>query len=293
MPEPSGKRRFSLCNDSMKHKKTFPRRKAPPPARRPLRSAPAGPTEWDQAARWYSTVVGDQGSDYQRSLIFPGAFRMLAVKKGDRVLDLACGPGAFSRYMSKKGMRVEGLDASEQLLSYAAARSPASIRFHHADASEPGSFGDAVFDAIACLMALQNMEDIQPVMKNAAAWLKPGGRLVLVVTHPCFRIPRQTHWGWDEEKKMEYRRVDRYASEMVIPILTPPFARSKVFTSTYHRPLESYFKALVEAGLGVDGLEEWVSKKESAPGKRSRGENRARREIPLFLALRARPLSRR
>ena len=70
-------------------------------------------------------MVGDQGSDYQRSLIFPGAFRMLAVKKGDRVLDLACGPGAFSRYMSKKGMRVEGLDASEQLLSYAAARSPA------------------------------------------------------------------------------------------------------------------------------------------------------------------------
>ena len=96
MPGPSGKRRFSLCNDSMKHKKTFPRRKGPPPARRPLRSAPAGPTEWDQAARWYSTVVGDQGSDYQRSLIFPGAFRMLAVKKGDRVLDLAWMPRSSS-----------------------------------------------------------------------------------------------------------------------------------------------------------------------------------------------------
>jgi SAM-dependent methyltransferase len=130
--------------------------------------------------------------------------------------------------------------------------------------------------------------DIQPVMKNAATWLKPGGRLVMVVTHPCFRIPRQTHWGWDEEKKMEYRRVDRYASEMLIPILTPPFARSQIFTSTYHRPLESYFQAITEAGLMVDGLEEWVSTKESEPGKRSRGENRARREIPLFLALRAR-----
>jgi ubiquinone/menaquinone biosynthesis C-methylase UbiE len=272
----------------MKQKRISPRRKGPPPARRSARPTPAPVTEWDQAARWYNAVVGDQGSEYQRTLIFPGAFRMLELKKKERVLDLACGPGAFSRYLAQKGMRVEGLDASEQLLGYAASRSPASVRFHHADAREPDSFEEATFDAIVCLMALQNMEDIQPVMKNAATWLKPGGRLVMVVTHPCFRIPRQTHWGWDEEKKMEYRRVDRYASEMLIPILTPPFARSQIFTSTYHRPLESYFQAITEAGLMVDGLEEWVSKKESEPGKRSRGENRARREIPLFLALRAR-----
>jgi len=289
----------------MKQKKATTRKQVPAKARRggPVerrlrgrsnKMAPpkgtAHPAEWDQAARWYNAVVGDQGSEYQKTLIFPGAFRMLAVKRGDRVLDLACGPGGFSRYLEKKGVRVDGLDASGELLGHAERRSPPSIRFHHADAREPGTFGAAAFDAIACLMALQNMEDIQPVMKNAAAWLKPGGRLVLVVTHPCFRIPRQSHWGWDDEKKTEYRRVDRYASEMLIPILTPPFARSKVFTSTYHRPLAAYFQALAGAGLAVDALEEWQSGKESAPGKRARGENRARREIPLFLAMRARPL---
>jgi len=290
----------------MKQKKTSTRKKVSAKLRRggpvanrvrgrafkkaPPKGPPAGTAEWDEAARWYNALVGDQGSEYQKTLIFPGAFRMLAVKRGDKVLDLACGPGAFSRFLEKKGLRVEGLDVSGELLGHAERRSPPSIRFHHADAREPGSFGPQAFDAIACLMALQNMEDIRPVMKNAASWLKPGGRLVLVVTHPCFRIPRQSHWGWDDEKKTEYRRVDRYASEMLIPILTPPFARSKIFTSTYHRPLAAYFQALAEAGLAVDALEEWQSGKESTPGKRARGENRARREIPLFLAMRARPL---
>jgi hypothetical protein len=34
-------------------------------------------------------------------------------------------------------------------------------------------------------------------------------------------------------------------------------------------------------------LEEWISNKKSQPGKRAKAENRSRKEIPLFLALRA------
>jgi hypothetical protein len=52
--------------------------------------------------------------------------------------------------------------------------------------------------------------------------------------------------------------------------------------------MQSYISALAEAGLCVDALEEWVSNKKSLPGKRAKAENRARKEIPLFLALRAR-----
>jgi hypothetical protein len=50
--------------------------------------------------------------------------------------------------------------------------------------------------------------------------------------------------------------------------------------------------ALVESGLYVDAVEEWVSNKNSLPGKRSKAENRARKEIPLFLALRARLIAK-
>ncbi len=247
-------------------------------------------TAWDQAASWYDALVGDHGSDYQKDIIMPGATRLMKLEKGHRVLDLACGQGVFSRYLLAKGMRVEGLDTSEELLRLARARSKPAIRFHIADAKEAGTFGESQFDAAACLLALQNMEEIVPVFKNVARWLKPEGRFVMVVTHPCFRIPRQTHWGWDEEKKIEYRRVDLYSSDLSIPIITPPLAGSKGHTTTYHRSLQTYFAALSGAGLCVESLEEWTSKKESQPGKRAKAENRARKEIPLFLSLCARPL---
>ena len=221
----------------------------------------------------------------------PGAFRLLDPEKGAKILDLACGQGVFSRYLASRGIQVEGLDSSRELIQYARSRSKSNIPYHEADAADLNALEEKKYDGIACLLALQNMEKIEPVFRNVKRWLKPGGRFVLVITHPCFRIPRQTHWDWDEEKKQVYRRVDLYSSEVNIPILMPPMASSKVFTVTYHRPLQSYFGVLSNTGLAVDMLEEWTSKKVSQPGKRSRAENRARKEIPLFMAMRAVPIS--
>ncbi len=244
-------------------------------------------TLWDQASRWYDSLVGMSGSDYHQTIVMPGVFKMLDLKSGRRVLDLACGQGVFSRYLLEKRIKPEGLDSSEELLRMARSRSIKTIPYHLGDASDATLLKDQEFDGIACLLAVQNMENIEPVFKNIARWLKPKGKFVMVLTHPCFRIPRQTHWGWDDDKKMEYRRIDRYANEMKIPILTPPFIDKVNFTMTYHRPLQNYFSALLKAGLCVDSLEEWMSNKESAPGKRSRAENRARKEVPLFMAIRA------
>ena len=258
------------------------------PGSAPKFSGKKGLTLWDQASRWYDSLVGGQGTDFQKDIIMPGVFRLLEVRKKDRVLDLACGQGVFSRYLARKGIHVEGLDSSSELVKYARARSGPSIQYHVGDAGNAENFEADRFDGIACLMAIQNIEKIDLLFKSASRWLKTGKHFVVVMTHPCFRIPRQSHWGWDDEKKLEYRRVDHYMTETTVPILTPPFADSKSFTLTYHRPLQSYISALAQAGFCVDAMEEWVSNKNSLPGKRSKAENRARKEIPLFLALRAR-----
>ncbi len=205
------------------------------------------PTLWDQASRWYDSLVGMSGSDYHQTIVMPGVLKMLELKPGRRVLDLACGQGVFSRFLLGKKIKPEGLDSSEELLRMARSRSVKSIPYHLGNASDAKLLDGQEFDGIACLLAVQNMEKIEPVFQNVARWLKPKGKFVMVITHPCFRIPRQTHWGWDAEKKIEYRRVDRYANEMKIPMLTPPFIDKVNFTMTYHRPLQNYFSALLKA----------------------------------------------
>ena len=268
-------------------KKIIPRRNTRKPIKNSRISSQRKQTLWDQASRWYDSLVGMSGSDYHQTIVMPGVLKLLELKAGRRVLDLACGQGVFSRFLLEKKIKPEGLDSSEELLRMARSHSVKPIKYHLGSAGDGKLLDGQEFDGIACLLAVQNMEKVEPVFQNVARWLKPKGKFVMVLTHPCFRIPRQTHWGWDDEKKIEYRRVDRYANEMKIPMLTPPFIDKVNFTMTYHRPLQNYFSALLKAGLCVDSLEEWMSNKESAPGKRSRGENRARKEVPLFMAIRA------
>lgn len=61
----------------------------------------------------------------------------------------------------------------------------------------------------------------------------------------------------------------------------------RIVTLTHHRPIQTYVRLLREAGFLIDAMEEWPSARESEPGPRAAEENRARREIPMFLAVRA------
>jgi ubiquinone/menaquinone biosynthesis C-methylase UbiE len=249
----------------------------------------SSPAVWDQAARWYDALVGMKGSEYQQQVVLPGVWRMLALKKGNRLLDLACGQGVFSRFARTKGIKVTGVDISSELVRHAISRSGPVIEYLSADAGDPKILDGKKYNGIACILAIQNIENIVPVFENVKRLLNPKGHFVLALTHPCFRIPRQSHWSWDEGKKIMGRTMDMYSSETNIPLMTPPVSGSKGFTVTYHRPLQTYVKALADAGLQIDMIEEWASHKTSEPGKRSRGENRARAEFPLFMAIRAVP----
>ncbi len=269
---------------------------APPP-----RPAPRHETSWENVAAWYDALIDETRSDHYRDVILPGALRLLDPAPGQRLLDVACGQGVLCRRLAALGVHTLGIDASDSLIRAAVERSardraPATPRFLSGDARDLPTLlkGDAPFDAAACIMALMNIDPIEPVVRGIAAALRPGGRLVAVILHPAFRAPGQSSWAW-EDKSRQFRRIDGYLSPGQAPITMNPGAVSSghqpVTTWTFHRPIQSYVRALADAGLFLDALEEWPSARVSEPGPRAKEENRARREIPMFLALRARRLS--
>ena len=249
------------------------------------------PTHWQPVADWYDRHVGDAGGEYHREVVLPGTLRLLGDVAGRRALDVACGQGVLCRLLHDRGASTVGVDAADALLAKARERSPAGVVYHKADARElqTADWLDAgSFDLAACVLAIQNIQPIRPVFEGVAAALRDGGRLVLVMTHPAFRGAKETHWGWDEAAKVQYRRVDRYLLPRKSPIVTRPGGDpDQQYTWTFHRPIGHYVKALRQSGLLVDALEEWPSHKQSGPGPRQRAENTARKEIPLFLAIRA------
>lgn len=254
-----------------------------------MRKRPAAKTSWERHGRWYSKVVEEPGS-YQKEVILPGVLSLLGLHRGEDILDIGCGEGFFAREFHELGGNVLGVDAAPELIEIAKKKGPYELLYKVADAADLRFLNNGVFDAAVIILALQNMERMDAVLKEARRVLGANGRLVIVLNHPAFRIPKLSAWGWDERQKLQYRRMNAYMSELKVPIEMHPGEKTKEVTWSFHRPLQSYVKALRTAGFAVTDLEEWISHKVSERGPRAKAEDRARKEIPLFLALKAEPI---
>jgi ubiquinone/menaquinone biosynthesis C-methylase UbiE len=261
--------------------------KRPPKSGPKKTDQPSRPTDWGEVAPWYDQLVGDSGSEYHRHIVIPGVLRLLAAAAGESVIDIACGQGVLCRALQAKGIEATGVDAAAELIAAARQRGPGEIHYHIGDARDLSFLPDSRFDAAACMLAIQNIHPLPPVFQSVAKVLKPLGRLVIVMMHPCFRGAKETSWGWDESAKVQYRRIDRYLLPRKSPIVTHPGSNPDQYTWSFHRPIEAYVKALRQSGLLIDAMEEWPSHKNSDSGPRAAAENTSRKEIPLFLAIRA------
>ncbi len=238
---------------------------------------------WDSSADWYDSLIGEHGSEYHQKIVLPGIIKLLSPLPGERILDVGCGQGVLCRLLAEKKVRSVGIDVSEQMILSAEKRSAGrDIRFIAGDAATV-KLTDT-FDAAALALCIQNMNDPAAVIGNISRYIRPEGRIAVAMLHPCFRIPRQSSWEYDESKKLQFRRIDRYLTPLEIPIFTNPGRDSSIQTITYHRPVGFYFNLLADCGLRITRVEEWTSHRESA-GKRAKAENRARREFPLFMAV--------
>lgn len=244
-------------------------------------------TSWGEVGNWYNKLVGAEGMHYHRNVILPKIIDLLDFKNftSPSLLDIGCGQGVLSRQIPPT-VFYRGVDLSPELIDYAKKnRLHNKQQFFVGDATKPLPIEKRDFTHAAIILALQNMEHPASALKNAAQHLQKGGKVVIVMNHPCFRIPRQTHWGVDESKKIQYRRLDMYMSALKIPIEAKPSLGNKSeVTWTFHHPLSSYMQWLAEAGFMLSHMEEWCSDKKST-GSKAKMEDKARNEFPLFICL--------
>lgn len=129
--------------------------------------------------------------------------RVLQIKKGTRVLDLACGQGRHAIALAQHGMDVVGVDASRFLLHVARQRARAAkinVSFVKRDMRTYREAGK--YDIILILgnsFGYFNDKDNEQVLNNVAASLKIGGWLVLDLPNTSGMLRQKITGTWTQK----------------------------------------------------------------------------------------------
>jgi 2-polyprenyl-3-methyl-5-hydroxy-6-metoxy-1,4-benzoquinol methylase len=239
--------------------------------------------------------MGD-GNSYQLQLVGPATERLLSLHEGERVLEVACGNGVMGRRLASLGARVLATDVSPTFIERARARSTAlsdSIEYRVVDATSENALlalGQGVFDAVVCNMALMDMARIEPLMRAARALLRPDGRFVFTIMHPCFNsgdvrfVLEEDDFG-SELRLTRSVKISGYLesdARLGLGMIGQPQAHYY-----FHRPLHALLGVAFTAGFVLDGLEE-PAFAEPNPDARPLSWERFT-AIPPVLAVRLRP----
>src|SRR2546421_9540834 len=76
---------------------------------------------WDRKATFWDERFGE-GNEFHRLLLEPATLRLLAVRAGETVLDIATGNGAVARRLARQGATVVAFDLSSVFIELAQQR---------------------------------------------------------------------------------------------------------------------------------------------------------------------------
>lgn len=194
----------------------------------------------------------------------PHIVRLMGLKAGDRVLDVACGAGRYCRALAGRGLQVTGVDLSDDLLSEARAKSPSLpgtplyLRWDARQLPFQGQFDGAV-SLFTSLGYFDSRQDDLLVLRGVARALVPGGRFLI-----DFLNPAHVRASLVAEERIEVpglealvvRRIDEGAAAgpVVIKSVTASIAGSGHVEASFEERVRLYTPDEIDALLSEAGL---------------------------------------
>jgi SAM-dependent methyltransferase len=187
-----------------------------------------------------------------------------------RVVDVGCGEGRLPRDLQRLGYSVIGVDGSATLVEHARAADP-SGDYRMADATAL-PLPDASADLVTAFMSLQDVDDLEAAVREAARILVPGGNLRTAIVHPINSAGRAESRDLDAPFVIpgSYFEERRYTDTIERGGLEMTFA-------SMHRSLERVCRAILSTGMLIDYVAEIPDSTASQGSQWQR--------IPLFLHL--------
>lgn len=140
----------------------------------------APPVSQAEVTAWFDATYRQRGLRYLRpARAYPIFLQLLAARPGERLLDIACGPGLVLAAARERGIVPSGIDLSGEAIAMAHRLLPGvDAQVGNAEALP---FAAATFDLVTCLGSLERFLDRERALREMARVGKPTARFCFLV----------------------------------------------------------------------------------------------------------------
>ncbi|AXG74413.1 class I SAM-dependent methyltransferase [Flavobacterium arcticum] len=164
------------------------------------------------------------------------------------ILDFGCGTGELTFEISKQNFNVTGIDISENSIDIAKAFFKRSNLLFLNKSLSSLSYRSS-FDLVVANMSLMDTKEISSNIIQIFDALKPKGKLLVIITHPCFW---PIYWDYFSDDNFKYLEESAITQDYK--------TRNKVFkgfkTTHFHRPISFYVNLFVSANFNILNMQE-------------------------------------
>jgi ubiquinone/menaquinone biosynthesis C-methylase UbiE len=201
---------------------------------------------WEREAERWAAWARKPAHDSYSYESGPPFFELLP-PPGRRTLDLGCGEGRVARDLKARGYTVTCIDAAPTMVRLAREADPDG-EYVVADAAAL-PFDDGSFDLVVAFNSLMDIDDMAGAVAEASRVLAPGGYLCICITHPTRDAGTYETRGRFVMDGTPYLEKRRFELAVVRDGLELHF-------KSWAYPLETYMRALEDAGFVVEALRE-------------------------------------
>jgi ubiquinone/menaquinone biosynthesis C-methylase UbiE len=133
--------------------------------------------------QWSSTY--DKVENKTRDLEKLAGQQVLADISADSIIELGCGTGKNTEWLSAKASHITAIDLSTEMMAVAMQKiKQQHIVFQQADITQPWTFTDRKADLITCSLILEHIENLNTVFSQVSNHLKEGAHFYVCELHP-------------------------------------------------------------------------------------------------------------
>jgi SAM-dependent methyltransferase len=217
--------------------------------------------EWDRNAEKRCEQLA-RGLDFSHDrVLVPTVLHLAGKLRGRNILDVGCGCGFLTDAAARRATSVLGVDISSEMITQARRRFGArrNLKFEVISIQDCGRDMKSMFDICLANMSLMLMPALDSVLASIYSLLRPSGRLVFSIPHPC---TWNTFRHDEPASSFDYWKSHEVVAPFRITLDSKPLPAPTTF---FHRPLSAYIAALVRAGFSIQAFVEPSAPRHSPP----------------------------